>query len=44
MGRIRFKDQNDVDCCAGIVKTAYGKEITYFDTVSGYGKSEELFG
>jgi uncharacterized protein len=43
-GGMRFRDQNDVDGCAGLVKAAYDKDINYFDTAIGYGKSEELFG
>ncbi len=41
---MRFKDQDDVDGCASLVKAAYDKDINYFDTAPGYGKSEELFG
>jgi len=43
-GGMRFKDQNDVDQCTGLVRAAYDAGITYFDTAIGYGKSEELFG
>ena len=43
-GAMRFTDQNDVDACASLVKAAYDKDINYFDTAPGYGKSEELLG
>lgn len=43
-GGMRFRDQSNVDECAALVKHAYDKGITYFDTAIGYGKSEELFG
>ncbi|MFC1452969.1 aldo/keto reductase, partial [Verrucomicrobiota bacterium] len=43
-GGMRFRDQNDVDGCASLVKAAYDAGITYFDTAPGYGKSESLFG
>ncbi|MBD3241377.1 MAG: aldo/keto reductase [Chitinivibrionales bacterium] len=43
-GGMRFRDQNDVDGCATLVKAAYDAGINYFDTAIGYGKSEELFG
>ena len=43
-GGMRFPDQNNQEACVQLVKTAYDKGITYFDTASGYGKSEELFG
>lgn len=43
-GGMRFPDQNDIEACAALVKTAYDAGINYFDTASGYGKSEELFG
>ncbi len=43
-GGMRFPDQHDVEACAALVHAAYDAGITYFDTASGYGKSEELFG
>ena len=43
-GGMRFANQDDVDGCAGLVKAAYDKGISYFDTAPGYGKSEDLFG
>jgi len=43
-GGMRFNNQDDVDGCASLVKAAYDKDINYFDTAPGYGKSEELFG
>jgi predicted aldo/keto reductase-like oxidoreductase len=43
-GGMRFRDQEDVDQCATLVKAAYDADINYFDTAIGYGKSEELFG
>ncbi len=43
-GGMRFLDQNDVDACAALVHAAYEHGINYFDTASGYGRSEELFG
>jgi hypothetical protein len=43
-GGMRFKDQNNVEQCASLVKYAYDSGITYFDTAPGYGKSEDLFG
>lgn len=43
-GGMRFRDQNDVDQCAALVKAAYDAGVNYFDTAIGYGKSEELFG
>jgi len=43
-GAMRFPDQNNPDLCAGLVKHAYDRGITYFDTAIGYGKSEELCG
>jgi len=43
-GGMRFVNQDDVDGCAGLVKAAYDKGISYFDTAPGYGKSEDLFG
>ncbi len=43
-GGMRFPDQSDTDGCASLVKYAYDRGITYFDTAPGYGKSEELFG
>lgn len=43
-GGMRFADQDNTDQCAGLVKYAYDKGITYFDTAPGYGKSEELMG
>ncbi|OGV49987.1 MAG: hypothetical protein A2X49_04725 [Lentisphaerae bacterium GWF2_52_8] len=44
MGGMRFRNQENVDECASLVKAAYDGGINYFDTASGYGKSEELFG
>jgi len=43
-GGMRFIDQDDVDSCAQLVKSAYDAGINYFDTAPGYGKSEDLFG
>lgn len=43
-GAMRFPDQNNVEACASLVKTAYDAGINYFDTAIGYGKSEELCG
>lgn len=43
-GAMRFADQNKTEECASLVKYAYDKGITYFDTAPGYGKSEELLG
>lgn len=43
-GGMRFEDQEDVDTCASLVKACYDAGINYFDTASGYGKSEELLG
>jgi predicted aldo/keto reductase-like oxidoreductase len=43
-GGMRFPNQDDVDACASLVKAAYDADINYFDTSTGYGKSEELFG
>ena len=43
-GGMRFRDQEDVEQCAGLVKAAYDAGINYFDTAPGYGKSEDLFG
>ncbi len=43
-GSMRFSDQKNVDACASLVKAAYDKDINYFDTAPGYGKSEELLG
>jgi predicted aldo/keto reductase-like oxidoreductase len=43
-GGMRFTDQKDVDGCAALVQEAYAKDINYFDTAPGYGKSEEIFG
>jgi len=43
-GAMRFPDQNNPDLCAGLVKYAYDRGITYFDTAIGYGRSEELCG
>ena len=31
-GGMRFEDQNDVDGCASLIKTAYDKGVTFFDT------------
>ena len=41
-GGMRFPDQDDTDACASLVKAAYDAGVNYFDTASGYGKSEEL--
>jgi predicted aldo/keto reductase-like oxidoreductase len=43
-GAMRFTNQEDTEQCASLVKYAYDKGITYFDTAPGYGKSEELLG
>jgi len=43
-GGMRFRDQENRDECADIVYKAYDRDINYFDTAIGYGKSEELFG
>jgi uncharacterized protein len=43
-GGMRFKDQQDVDGCAALVRAAYDAGINYFDTAIGYGESEALFG
>ncbi len=43
-GGMRFENQNDVDACASLLKSAYDAGINYFDTAPGYGKSEDLYG
>ena len=43
-GGMRFENKNGIDNCASLVKAAYDKGINYFDTASGYDKSEEIFG
>lgn len=43
-GGMRFRDQENVEECASLVKYAYDSGINYFDTAPGYGKSEALFG
>ena len=43
-GGMRFPDQNDVDACAALIHAAWERGINYFDTASGYGRSEELYG
>ena len=43
-GGMRFRDLDNVDACAALVKAAYDAGITYFDTAIGYGKSEERMG
>lgn len=43
-GGMRFRDEDDVETCGELVKAAYDKQINYFDTAPGYGKSEEIFG
>ncbi len=43
-GGMRFADQNNVEDCSQLIKSAYDAGFTYFDTAPGYGKSEELFG
>ena len=43
-GCMRFRDPKNVDECASLIKYAYDKGITYFDTAIGYGNSEELLG
>lgn len=43
-GGMRFTNQDDVDACASLLKTAYDAGINYFDTAPGYEKSEDLFG
>ncbi len=43
-GGMRFRDPQDDDACAALVKRAWEAGINYFDTAPGYGRSEELFG
>lgn len=43
-GGMRFRDQDDRENCARLLKSAYDAGVNYFDTAPGYGKSEELFG
>ena len=43
-GGMRFRDEDDIDTCAWLVKAAYDKGINYFDTAPGYERSEEIFG
>jgi predicted aldo/keto reductase-like oxidoreductase len=43
-GGMRFENQDDLDACASLVKTAYDEGINYFDTAPAYGKSEDIFG
>jgi len=45
-GGMRFAEWDNSEKCAELVKAAYDRGITYFDTAPGYGggKSEEHFG
>ena len=45
-GGMRFAEWDNPEKCAELVKAAYDKGITYFDTAPSYGdgKSEEHFG
>jgi hypothetical protein len=44
MGGMRFKEQDDLHKCSRMLLRALEGGINYFDTASGYGKSEETFG
>ncbi len=43
-GGMRFREAEDPDVSASLVKAAYDAGVTYFDTAPGYGRSEEIFG
>ena len=43
-GGMRFRNTDDAEACAALVKACHDAGITYFDTAIGYGKSEEVMG
>jgi uncharacterized protein len=43
-GGMRFKQDEDIETCAELVKAAYDRGINFFDTAPAYERSEEIFG